>query len=397
MKQFIFSVLAVTVFCVGLGSLAEHAGASFKSDEKALAIIRDARQAIGGDTAIAGVRSMVIGGQSARTIKIDGVERTEQAETEIVWQLPDKLMKTVAIRDGKGGDKMINRQVDVVVVGDKKGIGEGQGTGSGSGVKKIVIKKDDGTVQELTGAEAEKVIAADGGASGDNVRRIIIKRPDGTTEELNGDAADKVMVRSTDDKGQVNAEVEKAMADGHHVMIKRVGGPEQAMKHNELLRLTLGLLLAAPQGMDVSYTFGGETDVDGTACNIVVAEFAGSAYRLFIGKSSSLPVMISYKGVRMPDVVMFRTKSPEGGETKDNMVFTRKVEAPPMETAEYNVKFSDYRSVNGLQLPFRWTQTVGGAADETFNVAAYDINPANIADKFNNENVKVKIKQADQN
>ena len=54
-----------------------------------------------------------------------------------------------------------------------------------------------------------------------------------------------------------------------------------------------------------------------------------------------------------------------------------------METAEFQVKFSDYRSVNGVQLPFKWTQTVGGAEDETFDVTSYDINPANIAEKFN--------------
>jgi len=92
---------------------------------------------------------------------------------------------------------------------------------------------------------------------------------------------------------------------------------------------------------------------------------------------------------------MFRTKAPEGGEPKDNVFFTRKVEGPPMETADYNVKFSDYRSVNGVQLPFKWTQIVGGVVDEVFAVAAYDINPANIADKFCNENMKVKVRAPD--
>jgi len=376
MKRFIFSVLAVTVFCVGIGSLVERAGARFKSDEKALAIIRDARQAIGGDTALVAVRSMVIGGELTRTIKVEGVERTLQGESEIALQLPDKLVKRLEFKhgDGTGADK-VEKHVNVVIVGEK-GRGEGSGVGTGNGEKHIVIKKDDGTVQEYRGAEADKIIAADK-ANGADARTLIIKRPEG-------------------DKAVVTAELEKARADGQNVMIKRVGGPEHdAMRHNEMLRLTLSLLLTAPQGMDVSYTFGGETDVDGTACNIVVAEFAGSAYKLFIGKSSNLPVMMSYKAVKMPDVVMFRTKAPEGGEPKDNVFFTRKVEGPPMETADYNVKFSDYRSVNGVQLPFKWTQIVGGVVDEVFAVAAYDINPANIADKFCNENMKVKVRAPD--
>lgn len=371
MKRFIITILAVVVFCIGLGSLVERAGASFKSDEKALAIIRDARQAIGGETALIAVRSMVIGGNVTRTIKIDGVEKTINGESEIAMQLPDKLMKTIAIKDGDGAKsgKMVQRQVDVVVVGDgeQKLKVKADGNGSGTGVKKIVIKKDDGTVQEFTGAEAEKMAEADG-ATGDNVQKIVIKKPDGT--------------------------VETKVTSDSPVMIKRVGSPgHEAMKQNEMFRLTLSLLLTPPQGMDVNYTYGGETDVDGTTCNIVVAETGGSAFRLFIGKSSNLPVMMTYKGVKMPNIVMFRTKAPEGSEPKADVTFTRKVEAPETETAEFSVKFSDYRSVNGLQLPFKWTQTVGGTTDEVFDVAAYNINPANIADKFNNDKVRVKIEE----
>ena len=58
MKRFIISVLSVTVFCVGLGALVEKVGAKFKSDEKALALIKQARIAIGGEQSIADVRSM---------------------------------------------------------------------------------------------------------------------------------------------------------------------------------------------------------------------------------------------------------------------------------------------------------------------------------------------------
>ena len=61
-----------------------------------------------------------------------------------------------------------------------------------------------------------------------------------------------------------------------------------------------------------------------------------------------------------------------------------------MEAAEFSIKFSDYRAVNGVQLPFKWTQTVGGTTDETFDVTSYDINPANIADKFTNQRVLVR-------
>src|SRR4051794_40268853 len=87
MKRFIFSILVVSVFCIGLGALADRAGANYKSDEKALALIQKARQAIGGDKAIASIQSMIIAGKTSRTLKIDGAERSVQGETEIAMQL----------------------------------------------------------------------------------------------------------------------------------------------------------------------------------------------------------------------------------------------------------------------------------------------------------------------
>lgn len=63
------------------------------------------------------------------------------------------------------------------------------------------------------------------------------------------------------------------------------------------------------------------------------------------------------------------------------------------ELADIQVKFSDYRSVNGIQLPFKWTQTVGG--DEILNVTSYEANPANIGEIFQNQNVIVRTKNPD--
>jgi len=353
MKRLIYSALGIAIFCVGLGSLVERAGARFKSDEKALAVIRDCRQAIGGESALAAIRSLVINGQTTKTLRIDGADKTIQGETEIAMQLPDKLMKMMKVGhdDGMPGDKQVQRQVDVVVVGDKAKEGEWKTTSPEAGQNVIIKRVGEG--------DGEKVILRKGDA----------------------------------DKGQVEIEHNVTTRDGDHVMIKRAGGaPHEAMRQNEMLGLTLGLLLTAPQGVDVNYTFAGETDIDGTACNVVVCQVGDASYKLFIGKSSNLPVAMTFRSMRMP-VMMFHTKAPEGGESKGNVMFTTKVDAPPVETAEFTVKFSDFRSVGGLQLPYRWTQTVGGATDEVFDIASYDVNPANIADKFNNDKVRVKIKE----
>jgi hypothetical protein len=123
MKRFVISVLSISVFFVGLGTLADKVGAKFKSDEKALEIVRKARTAIGGDAAIAGVRSLTIAGRTTHTVKVDGADRSELGETEIALQFPDKLMRMVKMGHSDGtGERTVSRQHDVIIF--RKGEGE---------------------------------------------------------------------------------------------------------------------------------------------------------------------------------------------------------------------------------------------------------------------------------
>ncbi len=94
--------------------------------------------------------------------------------------------------------------------------------------------------------------------------------------------------------------------------------------------------------------------------------------------------MMSYQGMQMPKIIKFNKDDSKvvSSDKKDVKVMVRKAEASEM--AEINVRFSDYRSVNGLQLPHRWTQSANGEPGETVNIESYEINPANIAEKFRN-------------
>ncbi len=398
MKRFIFSVLAVSVFFLGLGALVEKTGAKFKSDEKALDLVRKARVAIGGDAAINAVQSMTIVGRTTHKMKINGVESTQEGETEIAMQLPDKLSKMVKIGkdDGTGaGHKVMNQTFDVVVVGDAKDKMKitlnGEGNSNGATIsKRIMVKKDDGTVLELTGAEADKWIAEHPDVPGE--KDIVIKRVDGGAMK----SGDKVIVRKADgtegtatfttkDGKTFNIDNHKVVMAGHG----DISAHHSAMKSNELLRTTLSLLLTAPQGINVDYTFGGTGDVDGRNCNIVVASFGGQSFKLYFDGSSNLPVAMAFKGMAMPAIATFdkHAAPPKNGD-KNVMVFTRKMDAGEM--TDQMVKFTDYRSVGGVQLPFKWTQT-----GETFDVTNYEINPANIGEKFQNQTVMVRTTKPD--
>src|SRR5438874_11520384 len=186
MKRFIISILFVSVFCIGLGALVDKVGAKFKSDEKALALIRQARQAIGGESAVGGVKSMSIVGKTTRSFKADGLARTEQNETEINLQLPSQLMRLEKIEnhDANGGmEKTFERHVQVEVNGSGdsngkpaifrgEGRGEGRGVGTGTEVRKTVVQKPDGTTEVLINGEPVKVGEARSGG-------IVVRKIDG--------------------------------------------------------------------------------------------------------------------------------------------------------------------------------------------------------------------------
>jgi hypothetical protein len=360
MKKFITSIVCVSVFFIGLGTLVEKVGAKFKSDEKALALIQAARQAIGGDAAIANVQSLRIKGHTTKTLKLKDSEKTVEGDTEIALQLPNKFSKQVKLGDGniEVGEVNAVKQVQVIV-GEEGAIKE-RTAGTPEGTRKFVVKADGGDVQEINTDDGQKII----------VRKSV------NGEEL-------PMKIST--------------ADGQKIIVsKRVEGDHHAeMRNNELLHALLGLLLSTPAGMDVSYTYGGEQQVDSRPCNVVVATVGGDSVKLYLDSSSNLPVMIAYTGTDMPAVIKFDKPVAPPADGQKDVIFFRS-EGGPGQSAEFQVRFSDYRSVDGVQLPYKWVTTVNGAASETLDVSGYEVNPANIADAFGKQKIFVRTAKPDQ-
>lgn len=347
MTRFLVSVMIAAFVFLGLGLVIEKSSARYKSDERALAVIQRARQAIGGDAAINNVRSMTINGRTTTTFDFGGTARTEQADIEINMQLPGNLSKTIKVGDNNGGATMVEKKMDV-----------------------FVFKKDDGNATwESTDGQEFK---------GDKVRTVVIRKPDGTQEVITEDKS-PVTVTTTDGRKMIVVSEEKDTAawtkptDAQEVKIRQT---------NDMFRTTIGLLLSAPEGLDVAYTHAGESTVDGAAVDVVDATVAGSTIKLFIDKSTSLPRMISFHAPK-PMVMMFRRTDGEGGET-EQISRVMSMNSGKTETAEVQLKYSDYRNVGGVLLPHRWTQTTGGKTDVT-EITNYAINPANIAEKFNNQ------------
>ena len=331
MKKFIVSILCAATFFIGLGSLIEGVGAKFKSDERALELIRQARQAVGGEQSIAAVRSLTITGRATKTFDFDGTTKTEQGDWELNLQLPNQISKMVKLRhESNGGEKTETVDRDIVIVRQGGELKEKVSLPNEGGEKKRVafVVKNEGGEKVVTGGDGEKV----------QDRRVILYK---------------------DEKD-----------------LRPAGGE---FHQNELFRTTLALLLTAPQGVDVSYKYAGEGNVDGASCDIVEASASDSNIRLYLDKSSHFVVMMSYQAPK-PFMIKIRKEDAKTDANGDVKVFREKMPAPEM--AEFQVKFSDYRSVGGVMLPHRWTQTIGGKDDETIDITGYELNPANIADKF---------------
>ncbi len=380
MKKFIISVLCVSIFFIGLGGLAEKAGAKFKSDAKALELVRLARIAIGGDANINNVRSMTISGTTAQTFNNGGTAQAKQGNVEINFEFPGKFSKMVRI-GGPGSEAAnagFNTQPDVFVV--KQETQTAELTDSGDGKKIVIIKKGDGTVltEDVKPVEGE--------------RRIIFKNEDGTIREITPDDKNTVIFekKSGDENAALRTESGKKIVIETNAKVFGAGEIRSAVSRNELLRTTLALLLTAPEGTDVGYTFAGESSVDGTAANIIDVESNGSKFKLFLDKTTNLPLMVSYSGMPLR-IKLDKAVSTEDETQKDVRVFVNK--NVPSATIEHQVKFSDFRSVNGLLLPYKWTETVGGNAGETVDITSYEINPANIADKFQNEKILIRTQK----
>ena len=108
--------------------------------------------------------------------------------------------------------------------------------------------------------------------------------------------------------------------------------------------------------------------------------------------------MISYAGLRIPKIITFDRQTAAPASGSGEVYFFKKAPGPgegPGDKAEFQVRFSDYRSVNGVRLPYRWTTNVNGTLDETFDVTTYEVNSPDTAAKFQKGTVLVRTRKPD--
>lgn len=401
MKKFLVYAFAIAFLFIGVGSVIDRAGATFKSDAKALEIVNRARLALGGDAALAEVRSLSISGRSTHTFKIGDTVRTEPGEMEIAMQFPDKFAQKVKIGNRSANEAVsLSETKDFVVVRNGKPLEVTAGTADGQFVtedgKTVVVRSVKGqpigeglTFATKDGktivANVEKRIEGQATATAEVDGRKIVVSPNAETRTFKTEDGKTVVVSA------VTREGEPFEFSGDGTKKIAVARAQAYPKQNEFHRLSLALLLTAPQGVDVTYSFVGESILDGAPVNIVNATVLGSVYKIYFDAGSSLPVAMSYQS-HSPKVFMFKKSDMEA--TGDVLVKTSGETAITAQT-EKLVKFSDYRSVNGVQLPYKWTTEVEGTVSDVFEVTQYEVNPANIAERFPETKTFLRVTKAD--
>lgn len=177
------------------------------------------------------------------------------------------------------------------------------------------------------------------------------------------DNAQVTMLRR-DDKGQqdANAQVARLQSD--------------------MMRYLLAFLLTPPQGVSVSFSYGGEAEApDGRADVLDVTGAHGFKVRLFIDKKTHMPLMFSYRDV----VRRAKTMKAAGGMGDVDKLVKSAQSGNPSAPRESDVELhlSDYRAEKGLLLPHSLSTSVDGQPYEEWEVKEVKLNPRELtAQKF---------------
>ncbi|MCA1615977.1 MAG: hypothetical protein LC800_18120 [Acidobacteria bacterium] len=189
---------------------------------------------------------------------------------------------------------------------------------------------------------------------------------------------------------------ERATMAGRGQMMILAGGAaaseeqKQAMYRrsfrSEWARLLVGLLLTSPQSFPVEFKYAGEAEAEDGKADVLDATGPDNfAARLFLDKTTHLPLMLTYKTQMRRMVGGGPVQLRHGGGSQaelDKLAKEMADKAGPPQEVEQQIRFSEYRKVGGLLLPHRISQGEDGQVREEWEVMKYVINPQLKADTF---------------
>jgi hypothetical protein len=167
----------------------------------------------------------------------------------------------------------------------------------------------------------------------------------------------------------------------------------EAVERARVARLRAELaryLLAFLGGSTLEPTYAGVAQApDGTAHALEVKDARGQAVRLFVDEQTHMPLMLRYQEIRprlMLEGLGGRLGGPggrQGGGPPDPEEIRRRIEAQGLpQPSRIDLFLADFRSVGGVMLPHRLTQSADGEPFEEWTIEKARINPSIKADLF---------------
>ena len=139
---------------------------------------------------------------------------------------------------------------------------------------------------------------------------------------------------------------------------------------------------------DAQMTYGGEAEAeDGKADVIDVKSDGGAAIRIFFDQETHLPLMLTYEGPQ-PRMMLRRAGGAPGGNAgppPDPEEMRRRMAEPP-KMVTFEVRFADFKDVNGVILPHQMSQSVEGKPTEEWTVSQFKVNPNLKPESFTKKN-----------
>jgi hypothetical protein len=197
--------------------------------------------------------------------------------------------------------------------------------------------------------------------------------------------------------------IERVSGGGPNMLV-RTGGPRPGLSEEELqalrlrgarrefARLVLALLGRSTETLPLQFAYAGLAESDEGQADVIEATGPdGFSARLFVDRTTNLPLMLTYRDVA-PRVFAVggpgvpRGPARSGGERPSPEEVERRMQElqrqGPPPASDITLFLSDYRSVGGVMLPHRIRRAVDGQPAEEWEIAEYRVNPAFKAGKF---------------
>jgi hypothetical protein len=142
----------------------------------------------------------------------------------------------------------------------------------------------------------------------------------------------------------------------------------------ELARYALAWLLTT----DAPVSYAGTAEApDGKADVLEVAPDAGAPMRLFIDQATHVPLMLTWRG---PQPRLMVRRMGGGGPPNPDDLGREPGGEPPQATFE--MRFDDYREVDGVRLPHQISRSVNGTVSEEWTITTFKVNAPLKANTF---------------